>query len=83
VFRSHQRFGIDIPDQTMGGWLRQSAELLAPLYDRLKAFVLSSKVTGTDDTPVRVLDKNFPKSSRKGRFWPYVGDRNHPAVVFD
>lgn len=78
-----KRFGIDIPDQTMGGWLRQSAELLAPLYDRLKAFVLNSKVTGTDDTPVRVLDKNFPKSSRKGRFWPYVGDRDHPAVVFD
>ena len=78
-----KRFGVDIPDQTMGGWLRQSAELLAPLYDRLKAFVLSSKVTGTDDTPVRVLDKSFPKSSRKGRFWPYVGDRDHPAVVFD
>jgi len=78
-----QRFGIDLSDQTMGGWLRQTADLLAPLYERLKAFVLSSKVTGTDDTPVRVLDKQFPKSSRKGRFWPYVGDRHHPAVVFD
>ena len=78
-----KRFGVDIPDQTMGGWMRQSAELLAPLYERLKAFVLSSKVTGTDDTPVRVLDKSFPKSSRKGRFWPYVGDREHPGVVFD
>ena len=41
-----KRFGIDIPDQTMGGWLRQSAELLTPLYNRLKVFVLSSKVTG-------------------------------------
>jgi transposase len=78
-----KRFGVDIPDQTMGGWMRQSAELLAPLYDRLKAFVLSSKVPGTDDTPVRVLDKSFPKTTRKGRFWPYTGDREHPAVVFD
>jgi transposase len=33
------RFGVDIPDQTMGGWMRQSAELLSPLW--------------TDDTPVR------------------------------
>ena len=40
--------------------------------ERLKAFVLSSKVTGTDDTPVRVLDKSFPKSNRKGRFWPIL-----------
>jgi transposase len=77
------RIGVDIPDQTMGGWMRQSAELLAPLYERLKAFVLSSKVTGTDDTPVRVLDKSLPGTSRTGRFWPYVGDRNHPGVVFD
>jgi transposase len=78
-----KRFGVEIADQTMSGWLRQSADLLAPLYDRLKAFVLSSKVTGTDDTPVRVLDKGFPKTTRKGRFWPYVGDRDHPSVVFD
>ena len=78
-----KRFGIDISDQTMGGWMRQTAELLKPLYDRLKAFVLSSKVVGTDDTQVRVLDPYYPKSSRKGRFWPYVGDRGHPAVVFD
>jgi hypothetical protein len=67
----------------MGGWMRQSAELLSPLYERLKTFVLSSKVTGTDDTPVRVLDKSWPGTTRKGRFWPYVGDRDHPGVVFD
>jgi len=77
------RCGVDIPDQTMGGWMRQTAELLEPLYTRLKAFVLSSKVTGTDDTPVRVLDKSLPRTSRTGRFWPYVGDRDHPGVVFD
>jgi transposase len=77
------RLGVGIPEQTMGGWMRQSADLLSPLYERLKAFVLSSKVTGTDDTPVRVLDKSLPGTSRTGRFWPYVGDRDHPGVVFD
>ncbi len=78
-----ERFGVQIPDQTMCGWMRQSAELLEPLYGRLKDFVLSSKVTGTDDTPVKVLDKSLEGTTRKGRFWPYMGDRNHPAVVFD
>ena len=77
------RLGVGIPEQTMGGWMRQSSDLLSPLYERLKAFVLSSKVTGTDDTPVRVLDKSLPGTSRTGRFWPYVGDRDHPGVVFD
>jgi len=41
------RFGVEIPAQTMCGWMRQSAQLLDPLYVRLKHFVLSSKVVGT------------------------------------
>ncbi len=77
-----RRFGVELADQTLCGWLRQSAELLARLHDRMKAFVLSSKVVGTDDTPVKVLDRVLPHT-RKGRFWPYVGDREHPAVVYD
>lgn len=77
-----RRFGIELSDQTLCGWLRQSAELLEPLYERAKAFVFSSKVVGTDDTPVKVLDRSLPHT-RKGRFWPYVGDREHRAVVYD
>ncbi len=78
-----RRFGVEIADQTMCGWMRQSAELLDPLYVRLKQFVLSSKVVGTDDTPVKVLDRSLVRTTRKGRFWPYLGDRNHGAAVFD
>jgi transposase len=80
IFR---RFGVEISDQTLCGWMRQSAELLDPLYVRLKQFVLSSKVVGTDDTPVKVLDRSLVRTTRKGRFWPYLGDRNHEAAVFD
>jgi transposase len=77
-----RRFGVEISDQTMCGWMRQSAELLVPLYTRLKEFVLSSKVVGTDDTPVRVLDREL-SHTRKGRIWPYVGDQDHPAIIYD
>jgi hypothetical protein len=79
IFR---RFGVELPDQTLCGWLRQSAELLEPLYEYMKAFVLQSKVVGTDDMPVKVLDRMLPHT-HKGRFWPYVGDGGHPAVVYD
>ena len=30
------RHGVEISEQTMGGWMRQSAELLQPFYERLK-----------------------------------------------
>src|SRR5580658_2496173 len=79
IFR---RFGVELSDQTMCGWMRQCADLLDPLYKKLKDFVLTSKVVGTDDTPVKVLDRKLPQT-RKGRIWPYVGDRDHPAVIYD
>jgi transposase len=79
IFR---RFGVELSDRTMCGWMRQCAELLDPLYRNLKDFVLASKVVGTDDTPVKVLDRKLPQT-RKGRIWPYVGDRDHPAVIYD
>jgi transposase len=77
-----QRFGVELSEQTMCGWMKQCAGLLDPLYRELKKFVLSSKVVGTDDTPVKVLDRKLPQT-RKGRIWPYVGDRDHPAIVYD
>ena len=79
IFR---RFGVQLSDRTMCGWMRQCADLLDPLYKTLKDFVLASKVVGTDDTPVKVLDRKLPQT-RKGRIWPYVGDRDHPAVIYD
>jgi transposase len=77
-----QRSGVDLPVQTLCDWVAQCAALLKPLYERMKSFVLDSKVVGTDDTPIRVLDRNLPQT-RKGRIWPYVGDQDHPAVVYD
>jgi len=76
------RHGVDLPEQTMCGWMAQCAQLIEPLYQRLKRFVLASKVVGTDDTPVKVLDRKLPQA-RKGRIWPYVGDRDHIAAVYD
>lgn len=76
------RHGVEISDHTMGDWMRQCAGLLEPLYGKLKRYVLASKVVGTDDTPVKVLDRKL-KRTRKGRIWPYVGDREHLAVIYD
>jgi transposase len=76
------RFGVDLSRQTLCGWMGQCAELLDPLYERAKKLVLASKVVQTDDTPVKVLDRSLP-AARTGRIWPYLGDAQHPAVVYD
>lgn len=76
------RHGVELSRQTMSGWMGSCAELLAPLYECLQQFVLDSKVVQTDDTPVAVLDRSLPKT-RTGRIWTYVGDEQHPGVVYD
>jgi transposase len=77
-----ERHGVEISRKTMGGWLPTVTELLDPLYHAAKKVLFESKVIGTDDTGVKVLD---PKLSfaRTGRIWPYVGDAHHPIVVYD
>ena len=66
----------------MGGWMGQSAALLEPLYRSLKNVLLESKVIGTDDTTVKVLDRKLD-FARIGRIWPYLGDQEHPVIVYD
>jgi transposase len=77
-----ERHGIEISRKTMGGWMAQCAALLDPLYQLIKKELLGSKVIGTDDTSVKVLDPKLP-FARIGRIWPYVGDAYHPVIVYD
>lgn len=77
-----QRHGVEISRKTMCGWMAQSAELLAPLYRSMKEVLFQSKVIGTDDTSVKVLDAKLP-FARTGRIWPYYGDQHHPVIVYD
>ena len=76
------RHGVEISRKTMGGWMAQCAGLLEPLYRAMQKELFGSKVIGTDDTSVKVLDRKLP-FARIGRIWPYVGDRHHPVIVYD
>jgi transposase len=76
------RNGVRIPRSTMCGWMAQSAEILAPLYELMKKRALESKVIHTDDTPVKVQDENSNKC-RHGRIWIYMGNTANPYNVYD
>ena len=76
------RQGVRLSRKTMCDWMRQCAELVSPLFERMKQQVLTSKVLQTDDTPVAVLDPALPRT-RTGRIWTYVGNAQHPYTVYD
>jgi transposase len=77
-----ERHGVDISRKSMCGWMAQCADLLNPLYVAAKKILFESKVIGTDDTSVKVLDRKLP-FARTGRIWPYYGDADHPVILFD
>ena len=77
-----ERHGVEISRKTMGGWMGQSADLMKPLYGAAKEVLFQSKVIGTDDTGVKVLDEKLTYAPT-GRIWPYRGDQEHPVVLFD
>jgi len=76
------RCGINISRSTLCDWARQCAEALKPLYEWMARQVRLSKVIHTDDTPVKVQDRELDRT-RTGRFWVYLGDRSHPYTIFD
>jgi transposase len=85
LHRSEQRFerlGAPLPRSTMCDWMAACAELLTPLWHCLRLSVLQSKVLHTDDTTVPVRDESM-SAHRYGRLWDYIGDADHPGVVFD
>ena len=78
-----ERHDIQISRSTLCDWMAQCAQTLQPLYRLMVQEVLQSRVIHTDDTPVDVLDREYPGTTKTGRFWDYVGDADHPQTVFD
>ncbi len=77
-----KRNGVDLQRSTMRDWMAGCAAALKPLQDLMRRRVLKSAVIHTDDTPVPVQEKGRG-STRQGRFWVYVGDRDNRYAVFD
>jgi transposase len=73
--------GVRLAESTMCDWVRQAAELLQPIYRELLRKVLASHCINTDDSHIRVLDREHPKRIKRGVMWVYIGDQKY--VFFD
>ncbi len=76
------RSDVEIARSTMCAWMRCAGELVAPLVKLMKERILRSRVIHTDDTPVPIQSPGA-KQCRKGRIWCYLGDADHPYIVYD
>lgn len=76
-----KRWGISIPESTIGGWFNATAKLLEPLYNAMNNSLLTADYLQADETPIPVLTHNKPDSTHKGYHWVYH-DPVRRIVVF-
>ncbi|UJY30086.1 IS66 family transposase [Escherichia coli] len=65
--------GVELSRATLGRWTGAVAELLEPLYDVLRQYVLMPGKVHADDIPVPVQEPGSGKT-RTARLWVYVRD---------
>jgi transposase len=75
-------FEVSIAASTMSDWFKQTCQLLEPLHDRLKQKLLQSGYLQVDESPLKVLDADKPKSTHQGYCWVYH-DPVDKTILFD
>ena len=81
------REGVELERSTLADWVGGTSQLLDPLVEALRRYVMAASKVHADDTPVPVLAPGNGKT-KTGRLWTYVrddrpaGDTAAPAVWF-
>jgi transposase len=73
----YAREGVELERSTLADWVGATSELLKPLNEALRQYVMSAHKLHADDTPVPVLAPGQGRT-KLGRLWTYVRD-NRPA----
>ncbi len=63
-----QRYGLNLPRQTLARWVELAADWLAPIYRQIQTGVLAGGYVQIDETPVPYLEPGHGKT-KKGYLW--------------
>lgn len=63
-----QRHGVELPRQTLAGWIDLVADWLKPIYGHLRENIFAESYVQIDETPVRYLSPGHGKT-KQGYFW--------------
>ena len=79
-----QRMGIEIPRNTVCGWIMAAAEVCMPMRSALMKSLIASGYIQADETPLQVMDEPNRKNTSLSYMWLYrsaIPDK--PVVLFD
>ncbi len=78
-----ERYDVQISRATMCNWFFYVADILKPLLEQLRLWVLSGPLINIDETPMQVLKEPGRDPSSKSYMWLFRGVYlNKPSVYF-
>ncbi len=77
-----KRSGVDLPVSTLADWVAIGAKALEPIWEELKRKAKLAYLLQTDDTGLKVLDRDAINGIKKGHVWVYVGDGLYAAFIY-
>ena len=89
LYRQEQdwkRQGVSLSRQTMANWIiRCSDDWLLPIYERMKALLLTQDILHADETTVQILREPNKSAVSKSYMWLYrtSSDTNRQIVIFE
>jgi transposase len=76
-----ERVGVTIPISTLADWMHQTASLLGPIRETLKAEILAGDLVRLDDTRLEMQRNSKGEAKKRCYLWEYRDEVG--ATVFD
>jgi len=78
----YARHGVELRTSTLSDWVAAGADTLQPLSREVARRALASHLLQSDDTHLKVLDREHPNGLKRGHMWVYLGDSTWAAFVY-
>jgi transposase len=78
----YARSGVDLKASTLGDWVTAGTDALDPIARAIWRNALGAHLLQSDDTGIKVLDKDHPNGVKRGHLWVYLGDGRWSAFVY-
>ena len=79
-----KRMGIEMPRNTVCGWIMAAAEVCMPMREALIKELIASDYLQADETPLQVMDEPNRKNTSKSYMWVYKNHKpDKKIILFD
>lgn len=77
------RLDVDLPRNSLCGWILKTSELCEPLVKLLQKNIVSYDLAQADETTVQVMDEPGRANTSKSYMWCYRGgEKNNLSIVY-